>query len=180
MSGALVINVRTAGNLIPYATVGVGLLSTVGEASSATLRGNYRFLLPGGAPIDETDNVTVKETRDDRTLAGIIGGGVKYHVSPRWGIRIGARVALSRNTTDTILDAAPNVTLGQLPVGPGVLGSEPSIQSTNNSSNPVTALGVTAVATSTLTGSALTGMRTYSGSGVVSYSNVIAGVFWRF
>jgi hypothetical protein len=40
----------------------------------------------------------------------------------------------------------------------------------------VTALGVTAVAAAALT-AAITGFRTFSGSGVVSYTNLIAGVF---
>lgn len=79
-----------------------------------------------------------------------------------------------------MVDATPNVGLGQLPAGRGVLGAEPSIQFSNNSSDPVTALNVTAVAASTLTGPALTGVRTFSGSGVMSNTNITAGVFWRF
>jgi len=179
-SGALIINLRTTGDVIPYATVGASLISTTGKMPSATLRGNYRFLLPGGAPINETDNVTVRDTRDDRTVAGILGGGVKYHVSPRWGIRLDARVSLSTNTASTVLDATPNVALGLLPAGRSLLNANPTIQFSNNSSDPTTALGVTAVGASTLTGPAMTGLRTFSGSGVSSHTNITAGIFWRF
>lgn len=180
-SGALIINLRTTGDVIPYATVGVGLISTTGKMPSATLKGNYQFLTPTvGAPINETDNVTVRDARDDHTAAGILGGGVKYHISPRWGIRVDARVSLSENTASTLLDAAPNVVLGLLPAGRSVLAADPTIQFSNNSSIPVTALGVTAVAASTLTGPALTGLRTFSGSGVSSHTNIAAGIFWRF
>jgi hypothetical protein len=178
-SGALIINLRTTGDVIPYATVGAGLVITTGVMPGATLRGNYQFLLPGGAPVNETDNVTVRDARDDRTVAGILGGGVKYHVSPRWGIQLDARVSVSKNTASTVLDATPNVALG-LPAGRGVLGADPSIQFSNNSSDPVTALGVTAVAASTLTGPAMTSVRTFSGSGISSHANITAGIFWRF
>jgi hypothetical protein len=179
-SSSLVVNLRTTGGVIPYATFGAGLISITGKRPSATLRGNYQFLLPNGAPIDETDSVTVRDAGDNRTFAGILGGGVKYHVSPRWGIRLGVRVALSRNASNTVVDASPNVALGQRPAGRGVLGAEPSIQFTNNSSEPVTALGVTAVASSTLTGPAVAELRTFSGSGVSTQTNIIAGIFWRF
>lgn len=179
-SGTLIVNLRTTGDVVPYATFGAGLISIAGKTPSATLRGNYQFLLPNGAPIDETDSVTVKEAGDNQTFAGILGGGVKYHVSPRWGIRLGVRVALSKNAANTVVEASPNVALGQRPAGRGVLGAEPSIQFSNNSSDPVTALGVTAVAASTLTGPAITELRTFSGSGVLTHTNITAGILWRF
>jgi hypothetical protein len=179
-SGVILINLRTTGDVIPYLTVGASLISTTGTMPSVTLKGNYQFLNPSGSPIDETDNVTVRDARDDRTVAGILGGGVKYHVSPRWGVRLDARISLSKNTASTVLDATPHVTLGLLPAGRGLLNADPTIQFSNNSSDPVTSLGVTAVAASTLTGPALTGVRTFSGSGVSSHTNITAGLFWRF
>jgi hypothetical protein len=179
-SGALIINLRTTGDVIPYATVGASLIAITGDLPTATLRGNYQILLVNGAQINETDNVTVTDGRDDRTVGGIFGGGLKYHVSPRWGIRFDARVSLSRNTASTVLDAAPNVALGQLPAGRTLYPSDPTIQYSNNSSDPVTALGSTAIAASTLTGPALTGLRTFSGSGVSSQTNITVGIFWRF
>jgi hypothetical protein len=179
-SGALIINLKTAGHIIPYAAVGASLISTTGTMPSATLKGNYQFSNPSGSPINETDTVTVRDARDERTVAGILGGGVKYHVGPRWGIRLDARVSLGKNTASTVLDATPNVALGLLPAGRGLLNADPTIQFSNNSSDPVTALGVTAIAASTLTGPAVTGVRTFSGSGVSSQMNITAGIFWRF
>ena len=180
-SGALIINLRTSGDVIPYATVGASLISTIGTMPSATLKGNYQFLTPTvGAPINETDNVTVRDARDDRTVAGILGGGVKYYVSPRWGVQLDARVSLGKNTASTVLDATPNVALGLLPAGRSVLAADPTIQFTNNSSDPVTALGVTAIGASTLTGPAISGFRTFSGNGASSHTNITAGIFWRF
>jgi hypothetical protein len=179
-SGALIINLRTTGDVIPYATVGASLISTIGSMPSAMLKGNYQFLLTNGGPVNENDNVTVKDARDGRTVAGILGGGVKYHVSPRWGIRLDAFVSLSKNTASTVLDATPTVALGQLPADRGVLNAEPTIQFSNNSSDPLTRQGVTAVAASTLTGPALTSLRTFSGSGVSGHANITSGIFWRF
>jgi hypothetical protein len=179
-SGALIINLRTAGEVIPYATVGASLMSTMGQMPSVTLKGNYQFLNPSGAQFNETDNVTVRDAGDNRMVAGILGGGVKYHVSPRWGIRLDARVSLSKNAATTVLDATPNVALGLLPAGRIVLNADPTIVFTNNSTDPVTGLGVTAVAASTLTGPAITGVRTFSGSGVSSHATITAGIFWRF
>jgi len=179
-SGALIINLRTIGRIIPYATVGASLISTTGTMPSATLTGNYQFLNPSGSPINETDRVTVRDARGDHTVAGIVGSGVTYRFSPRWGIRFDARMSLSKNPASTVVDATPNAALGQLPAGRLVLNTDPTLQFSNNSTDPVTALSVTAVAASTLTGPAITGLRTFSGSGVSSSTNVVAGVFWRF
>jgi hypothetical protein len=179
-AGSLVVNLRDSGTLIPYASLGVGLIAIGGEMPRTTLNGNYQFRLPGGPPINESDSVTVRAAGGDRTLAGIVGGGVKYQVSRGWGIRLGVRIAVSGNAADTILDAAPNVALGLLPAGRGVLGGNPSIQFSNNSTDPVNALDVTAVSASSLTAPPIAGFRTFSGRGVVSHTNVTAGVFWRF
>ena len=178
-SGALIVNLKTTGDIIPYAMFGGGLIAIPGEAPKTTLLRNYQFQLPGGAPINETDSVTVRGAHDDLALAGILGGGVKFHLSPRWGIRLGVRLALSKNDANTVLDAVPSVSLGLRPLGRGVLGADPSIQF-SNSSDPVTALGVTAIAASTLTGPPITGFRTFSGSGVASDTSFMTGVFWRF
>ncbi|HTM24668.1 MAG TPA: hypothetical protein VL225_05715 [Vicinamibacterales bacterium] len=178
-SGALIVNLRAAGRIVPYATFGASLISSLGAMPRATLTGNYQFLNPSGSPINETDTVTVRDVRE-RSVGGILGGGVKYDVARRWGIRLDARVSLSRNSASTVLDATPNVALGQLPAGRLVLNSSPTLQFSNNSTDPVTALSVTAVAASTLTGPAISGLRTFSGSGVSTHTSVTAGIFWRF
>jgi hypothetical protein len=170
----------TSGALIPYVTVGAGVASITGDLPSATLTGNYRFL-QGSAPnppVDETDNVTVHDARTHHSLAGVLGGGVKYHVSSRWGLRFDARVALSKAAANTDLDATPSVAR-LTPTGYGALGSTPSIQF-SNSTDPLTSIGVTAVVASSLTGPPLSGHRTFTGSGAMSQANVTIGVFWRF
>jgi hypothetical protein len=178
-SGAVNINLTTSGALIPYVTVGAGVASLTGDLPSAELTGNYQFLLGSGPPIDETDTVTVHDARTRHTLAGVLGGGVKYHISSRWGLRFDARVALSKAVANTDLDATPNVAR-LTPAGRGALGGSPSIQFSNNFTDPVTSMGVTAVAASSLMGPPLSGHRTFTGSGITSQANVTIGVFWRF
>jgi hypothetical protein len=179
-TGTLVVNLRTTGTIIPYATAGAGLIATTGTMPAVTLAGSYRFLNPSGGPIEEADTLTLREGRDRRVIAGVLGGGVKYHVSPGWGIRVDARVSFSRNTATTVLDANPNVTLGLLPAGRGTLNADPTIQFSNNWSDPITTLGVTSVARSTLSGPPVTNYPTWSGSGTSSHMNIAAGIFWRF
>ena len=179
-SGALLINVRTSGAVIPYAVIGAGLVSITGEMPGAVMIGNYQFLLPTGPPVNETDNVTVSDGRNRHTAAGILGGGVKYEVSPRWGVRFDTRVTISKSNAITILGATPNVALGITPAGRGALGGNPSIQFSNNSTDPVLSMGLTAVAASSLTGPAVTGARTFAGSGAESRTSITFGVFWRF
>ena len=62
---------------------------------------DYTYITPTTYPTVSTDNVTVRDARDNRTVAGVLGGGMKYHVSPRWGIRLDARVSLSKNAAST-------------------------------------------------------------------------------
>jgi hypothetical protein len=54
-SGAININLMTTGAFIPYVTFGAGVASITGDLPSATLTGNYQFLLGSGPPVDETD-----------------------------------------------------------------------------------------------------------------------------
>jgi hypothetical protein len=108
----------------------------------------------------------------------VLGGGVKYHVSSRWGVRFDARVALSKAAANTDLDATPNVAR-RTPAGRGVLGGAPSIQF-SNTTDSVTMMGVTAVAASSLSAPPLSGHRTFTGSGALSSANATIGVFWRF
>jgi hypothetical protein len=178
-SGALVINLMTSGRIVPYVTAGASLNAITGTLPSATLNGNYQFQNASGSQINESDSVTVTDARAARSVAAILGGGVKYHVSARWGVRVDARVSLSKNNAGTVLDASPNVVLGTLPAGRFALNSDPTLQF-GNSADPVTSLGVTAISPSTLSGPAITGLGTWSGRGVTGHGDITAGLFWRF
>jgi hypothetical protein len=179
-SGTLIVNLKTTGSVTPYAAVGAGLVSLHGDRPVTTLRGNYQFSnTTTGASFNETDSITVRDTRSTQTAIAVLGGGVKFHVSPRWGVRIDARVFIGENSGSTELDATPTVALGQLPAGRVTLNADPTIQF-GNSSNPVTGLGVTALAPSTLSGPALSGFRTWAADGISTHASIATGIYLRF
>jgi hypothetical protein len=179
-SGTFMVNLKTTGRVIPYAAAGAGLVSLHGDRPVVALRGNYQFANTiTGAAFNETDSITVRDTRSTKAGMAVLGGGVKYHVSPRWGIRIDARVFLGKNPGSTALDATPTVALGQLPGGRVTLNADPTVQF-GNSSNPVTGLGVTALAPSTLSGPPLSGFRTWTANGVWTHTTLATGVYLRF
>ena len=173
-SGALNINLRTTGTIIPYATVGAGLLATTGQSPTTTLTGSYRFAAPPLAGItptfNGTDSVTLRDARDDRVAVAVLGGGLRYHVTPRWGIRIDARAHLGKNRTTTLVDASP--------------GAEPPAVGLPNATwtytfPPSPALVFGRQAASTLS-APISGLRTFAGNGIATHTNITAGVFWRF
>jgi len=179
-SGVLNVNVMTKGGVMPYLTAGAGMLAVIGRLPAVAMNGNYQFSnTTTGARFDETDSVTVADSRDVRSAFAIFGGGAKFNVAARWGVRVDAQMAVGANTSRTILTAAPNVVLGQLPAGRVTLHSDPTIQF-GNSSGPITGLGVTAPAPSTLTGPPITGPSTFSGTGFAGHLHLTAGIFWRF
>jgi len=59
------------------------------------------------------------------------------------------------------------------------LNEDPTIQC-GNSASAVTALGVTAITPSSLSGPAITGFQTWSCHGVSTHGQAAAGLFWRF
>jgi hypothetical protein len=178
-SAALLVNLKTSGRTVPYATVGASLISITGEGPRARLHGNYQFTNMSGAPFDESDDVAVAAVRDDLSVGALLGGGVKYYLAPRWGVRLDVRVSFSWDGTATALSATPNVTLGLQPASRLTLNGNPTIQF-GNSSGPVTSLGVTGLAPSSLSGPVLTDVETFSGDGVSTRTNIAVGVFWRF
>ena len=49
-SGAVLVNLRSSGAVIPYAAIGAGLVSITGDMPSVVMLGNYQFRLPAGPP----------------------------------------------------------------------------------------------------------------------------------
>ncbi|HXZ27401.1 MAG TPA: OmpA family protein [Terriglobales bacterium] len=169
LTGAVNINALTSGKWIPYFTVGVGLLGNTGDTPFITLAGDYQYTF-GGQTYNAIDLVRVHTTVDDRSFVGIIGAGLKYYVTPRWGIRADLRDYISPNSISTLLDANGS----EVQVGAGgfcaAFGVTPDIQDCNNP----------AVGVSTLSAFPFTNFRTFSGSGAMHQVAITAGVFYRF
>jgi hypothetical protein len=158
--------------------LGAGIVSTSGEEASATLAGGYRFASPAGepeAPFDETDTVTVRSSGTFGTsFVGVVGVGWKQDLSARWGLRFDARAYLSGNPARIVLDARPSVTKGS-PASAYVTNSAVGgIQFVNDSS------GAFEGQQSSLSGPAIAGLETFSGTGILMQVNVTLGVFLRF
>jgi hypothetical protein len=172
-TGTVNVALKTTGRLIPYVTGGAGVLSRLGDRPAASLEGNYRFRLVGFFPMNETDAVALRVSAPDNDFVGVVGGGVRYLVSSRWGIRGDARWYLGKHTIDTILDATPAVAT-DAPTSPLALSSAttPAIQFNNTLSGPA--------GQSNLIGPAVSGFKAFEGSGAQSHFAMTGGVFWRF
>jgi hypothetical protein len=169
VTGALNVNLKTQGKLVPYLTVGGGIVRHPGDAPGATLTGNYRFRIAGLIPIDETDNVSVRYTNEG-SWVGLFGVGFKYQLSARWGLRADVREHLGRHKTVTLVDARPVVAV-LTPADSIASLTIPGIQFANNPSTGQL---------SSLSGTPLDGFTTFTGSGRESHLTFVGGVFLRF
>ena len=168
-TGAVNVALRTRGLLMPYVTVGTGLASSFGGTPTTTVVGAYRFVFNGTTPINETDSVTIRHAAGN-SLVGILGGGLKYYLSPRWGVRLDARWYLSPNAIDNLVDASPAVASGS-PAGSVASATNPAIQFSNSPSTGIQ---------SSLSGPAVTDYRIFEGGGIQSHLSLTAGIIRRF
>ena len=172
ISGGAVLNLKTEGRAIPYLTFGLGVIHNTGDMPFAALVGNYQFT--HGNPFNETDSVAMRYTISDNVVTGYVGAGLKYYVTPHWGIRMDVRDYLSPNTIDNLVDASPSHVVS--PVGATVFTTITGGQSIQFDSNEAFFPG----APSSLSGPAITGFRTFSSNGVQQQIGISGGVFFRF
>ena len=168
LTGALTIALTQGSRFEPYVTGGGGVSFRTGDLPTATLTGNYRFLFLGIAPLDESDAVRVHFTARDTVAVGVVGGGLKYAISPRQGLRVDARVHFSPNAIDTLVDARPSL----VPGTPAFV-----IPSTTT---PAIVFSNTSTTRGNLTGPSIVDLKTFSGSGLDIQSSVTVGYFVRF
>lgn len=154
--------------LVPYLTLGAGVLARRGGLPSTTLTGTYQALVGTGVPINETDRVVVRYSQGTSPV-GVLGAGVRRAVSPRWGIDVDGRLLIGPQPVKVLLDASPTVTQGA-PAGFIESFTYPSIQFSNNSSTG---------RSSSLGGPALQGFTVFSG-GVQAHVLVTIGLYARF
>src|SRR5262249_45351861 len=138
-AGTLLINLTKPGKLVPYAAVGAGVVSNLGDLPQATLAGTYRFDSLGAAsgyfPVNETDTVVVRVVAaGEHPVAAVVGGGVKVNPGRRGGFRADVRAYISKNTMDLLVDATPRVVTTSQPLGAIASTTIPSIQFSNLSS----------------------------------------------
>jgi hypothetical protein len=168
-TGALNIDFRTSSGAksIPYVTVGGGGRFRVGEPPEASLDGEYRFQILGVNPISEFDKVTIK-TSVSNSVVGVIGGGLKYVLSKRWGARFDVRGFVGQETVRTLLTTQSASATGS-PTGSTASLTTPGLQFSNGG-------GVL----SSLSGQNLADFRAFERHGLQTQVNVTAGLFLRF
>ena len=167
-TGAVTINLLTSGRAIPYVTAGAGYAAHTGGTPSVSLEGNYRFQTEGRSPMNETDSVAL-HTVVDEAAVGLFGGGFKFLLSRRWGVRFDLRALFNEVSTKTLMDTHSRQASGT-PSGAAASRSTPSLQFSNNGS-----LGL-----SSLAGPALGGFRAFEGTGWQTRTNISAGLYVRF
>jgi hypothetical protein len=154
--------------LVPYATAAFGVAKRSGSLPETTLNGTYQFLFAGAAPLSEQDRVRVHYSAESTKPAGVFGGGIRYFLSARHGIRAELRVHLSGNSVTTLVDATPS----SVPGSPAF-----SISSTTN---PALVFSNTPAVRGNLSGPAVTNLTTFTGSGTAIRTSLNAGYFFRF
>ena len=174
-SGALLINLVSSATFTPYVAVGAGYIAARDGAPSITLVGNYDFtfatvpIIPiPPFHINETDTVKIQAVATN-TMTWVFGGGVKYALGDRWGVRADLRDYVNRDVVRTSVTTNPRTA----PSGTGTL----TFAFSQNA--PLLIFSSSPLSLSTLS-TALPEFRTFSGSGFVNQVNASAGVFWRF
>lgn len=156
---------KTSGKVLPYLSFGAGAVSDLGPLPHAGIFGQYAFV----PTHQETDVVNLEAGSKHSThFVGVLGFGVKYYATSRWGLRLDIRDHVTRNYMDTILSAHPIIAT----LNPGdatSFGTAPDIQFSNDPSKGA----------SSLSGEA-NRLRTFKGDGIENQLNFSMGVLYRF
>ena len=154
--------------LVPFVSAAAGVAHRSGSLPELTLTGTYQFLFVTGAPLSEQDKVRVHFSAASSSPAGVFGAGFRYFISARHGIRAEFRVHVSGDSVATKVDATPF----SVPGGPAFF-----IASTTT---PALVFSNTPAVRGNLTGPAIAGLETFTGSGTAVRVNLGVGYFWRF
>jgi hypothetical protein len=167
LTGALLISLAKRGRFGVHAIAGGGLVVSGSRTLDVTMRGTYAFNIFGTFPINESDTVTIHFADRKTSGVAVFGGGFTYG-SPRRGLRTDVRALAGSSGVTTSVDASPNV---QRVVPASVLPSltSPSIQVSTTTGVPTS-----------LSGSAISRLETFAGSGLDLRVQLTVGYFFRF
>ena len=176
-TGAAIVDLLRHRQLVPYVALGVAIVASTGDAPSAILESDSTFgvvLPPGANPpapppsFHQVDRLTVRAVAD-KAPGAVLGGGVKYALHPRWGLRVDVRDHIVANRVSTEIDTSPALASTPPTAVLGIsFGSAPALQFSTVPSLPST-LSV-----------ALSRFKAFEGAGTAQHVAVAAGVFWRF
>ena len=176
-SGALLINLLSSKAFTPYVAVGAGYIAARGGAPAVAVVGTYDFtfpqiVIPPGIPqfhLNESDNVKIQSVVEN-SATFVFGGGVKYMLGDRWGVRADLRDYVNRDVIRTRVTTDPRDVFA-------VAGGTLTFSLAQNA--PVLIFSSTPLSLSTLS-TTINDFQTFKGNGIVNQVNVSAGVFWRF
>jgi hypothetical protein len=168
LTASVVYDFARPGALVPYVLLGGGLSSPTGDAPTVSIHGAYRADIAGVFPIAETDRVTLR-SEQDTVFVGVIGGGVRRTLSPRWGFQVDGRVFIGPSSARLLIDADPSVATGS-PAAFIESFTSPAVQFSNDPS-----LG----RRSSLSAPDLNGFEAFTGSGLQSRLLVTVGIYMR-
>jgi hypothetical protein len=176
-SGTLLVNLSSSKTFTPYVAAGAGYIAARGGGPAITLVGNYDFPFPpvaigvtgaGQFHFNETDRVKIQSVVQS-SVTGVFGGGVKYALGDRWGVRADLRDYVSRNGIRTTVTTNPTTASSGSGIATFLLAANA----------PSLVFSATPLSLSTLS-STINDFRTFTGGGIVNQVNVSAGVYWRF
>jgi hypothetical protein len=97
-------NLLTGRRSTPYVTVGGGVVSSSGTLPNATVDGRYVIPLTSGAVVDNTDTVKIRH-EDVTSPVLVLGGGFKFDLTRRSGVRSDVRVSMRSSHDSIVIDA---------------------------------------------------------------------------
>lgn len=151
----------------PYAVVGGGVASALGDSPTMELSRNLQLAFTTSNLLEELDAVTVTTHQN---LGGLLvfGGGIRRNIGGHSGVRIDARVFVIHDRTSTLVEAHPTTFPG------------PSAGATFRSSSGVGILfSSTPIVTSSLS-VPLETFETFTGSGFRTQISATVGYYVRF
>ena len=160
-----------SGVVVPYVTLGAGLIAGASDGPSLTLEGRYRTTIDADGdvvPIDETDRLTLRYGHG-RTYVVLAGAGLRRDFSSRWGVRIDGRVLIGGDNTRLRVDAEPSIARGT-PSGFIETFTHPNLQFSND---PATGRESSLSDT-------LDGFEAFTGSGLSTRFLITIGIVRRF
>jgi hypothetical protein len=159
--------VARRGRLEAYLRGGGGVVLNSGDAPRAVINGNYSFRLFGFFAMQETDRVVIELTQPKSAAMGAVGAGFTYDLSASTGVRVDARLSLSRNATTVMVSGSPSIT------------TQASGDVLPSATTPGIQFSSRAGVLSSLSAPATT-WTTFSGSGLSRHVAVSIGLFRRF
>lgn len=145
-------------------------------ATCPTLVGHYQFAFSPfagapQAPIDETDTATVHYSDNGTSMVVVVGGGFKRYLSRRSGVRFDARMLFGQYHATATVDAGPSNLTGS-PTGTSTLMIR--------SDHPAIQFSTSPQFQSSLSGSAISGVPTFTGGSLHFQISVAFGYFIGF